>query len=161
MKNKKNIILIVVFVLCLTILIVLINKKDKNNNAAFSNTKVIYSIVKDYDDFYTIENCANKFYGYLGSNNVDSINKLLDEEYQKSSKFVNNYVDKNVSIKVNEMYNYKKNYYLKGYVYEELKSGVNKLNEEYLLIKLSSDSKLFTITPINKSIYDGVINGEE
>ena len=81
MKNKKNIILIVVFVLCLTILIVLINKKDKNNNGAFINTKVIYSIVKDYDDFYTIENCANKFYGYLGSNNVDSINKLLDKSF--------------------------------------------------------------------------------
>lgn len=159
MKNKKYIILIGVFVLCLTILIIIVNKKDKNNNGTSSNTKVVYNLVKDYDDFYTIENCANKFYGYLGSNNVDSINKLLDEEYQRNNQFVNNYIDKNVSIKVNEMYNYKNNYYLKGYVYEELKSGVNKLNEEYLLIKLSSDSKLFTITPINKGIYDGVING--
>ena len=58
------------------------------------------------------------------------------------------------------MYNYKNNYYLKGYVYEELKNGVNKLNEEYLLIKLSNDSKLFTITPINESTYNGVINGK-
>ena len=159
MKNKKNIILIVVFVLCLTILIVLVNKKDKNNNVNVNNTKEIYSLVKDYDDFYTIENCANKFYGYLGSNNIISVNKLLDEEYLNSNQFVNSYIDKNVSIKVNEMYNYKNNYYLKGDVYEELKSGVNKLNEEYLLIKLSNDSKLFTIIPINKRIYDGVING--
>ena len=58
------------------------------------------------------------------------------------------------------MYNYENNYYLKGILYEELKNGVNKLGENYLLIKLSSDSKLFTITPIDKNIYDGVINGK-
>ena len=159
MKNKKNIILLSIFVICIITLIVIINLKNKNNNVVVENEKEVYSLVKDYNDFYTIENCANKYYGYLGTNNLENINKLLDEEYKNNNQITNNYANKNISIKINEMYNYKNNYYLKGNVYEELKNGVNKLNEEYLLIKLSSDSKLFTITPIDKSIYDGVING--
>ena len=159
MKNKKNIILLSIFVICIITLIVIINLKNKNNNVVVENEKEVYSLVKDYNDFYTIENCANKYYGYLGTNNLENINKLLDEEYKNNNQITNNYANKNISIKINEMYNYKNNYYLKGNVYEEIKNGVNKLNEEYLLIKLSSDSKLFTITPIDKSIYDGVING--
>ena len=160
MKNKYNMILLGVFIISLFVLVILLNLNNKDNNEKVDNVKETYSLVKDYDDFYTIENCANKFYGYLGSNNIISVNKLLDEEYKRNNQITNNYIDKNVSIKVNEMYNYKNNYYLKGYVYEELKNGVNKLNEEYLLIKLSSDSKLFTITPINESTYNGVINGK-
>ena len=57
------------------------------------------------------------------------------------------------------MYNYKNKYYLKGVVYEELKNGVNKLDETYLLIKLSYDLKLFNVTPIDINSYYGVING--
>lgn len=160
MKNKYNVILLGVFIISLIILVIILNLNNKENNIKEDNIKGTYSLVKDYNDFYTIENCANKYYGYLGSNNLDNLNKLLDEEYKNNNQFTNNYIDKNVGIKINEMYNYKNNYYLKGYVYEELKNGVNKLNEEYLLIKLSNDSKLFTITPINESTYNGVINGK-
>lgn len=160
MKNKYNMILLGVFIISLFVLVIILNLNNKDNNEKVDNIKETYSLVKDYNDFYTIENCVNKYYGYLGSNNLDNLNKLLDEEYKSNNQITNNYIDKNVSIKVNEMYNYKNNYYLKGYVYEELKNGVNKLNEEYLLIKLSSDSKLFTITPINESTYNGVINGK-
>lgn len=160
MKNKYNVILLGVFIISLLILIIILNLNNKDNNVKVYNTKETYSLVKDYNEFYTIENCANKYYNYLGSNNLDNLNKLLDEKYKNNNQITNSYIDKNVSIKINEMYNYKNNYYLKGYVYEELKNGVNKLNEEYLLIKLSSDSKLFTITPIDKSTYNGVINGK-
>ena len=144
----------------MVILVIILNLNNKENNIKEDNVKETYSLVKDYNYFYTIENCANKYYGYLGSNNLDNLNELLDEEYKNNNQFTNNYIDKNVGIKINEMYNYKNNYYLKGYVYEELKNGVNKLNEEYLLIKLSNDSKLFTVTPINESTYNGVINGK-
>lgn len=160
MKNKYNVILLGVFTISLLILVIILNLNNKENNIKVDNVKETYSLVKDYNDFFTIENCANKYYGYLGSNNIDNLNKLLDEEYKNNNQSTNKYIDKNVSIKINEMYNYKNNYYLKGYVYEELKNGVNKLNEEYLLIKLSSDSKLFTITPIDESTYNGVINGK-
>lgn len=160
MNKKYNIMLIVVLIICLGILIFILNK---NNNKIDNNdieNKEIYTLVNDYNDFFTIENCANKYYSYLSTNDMDSVNKLLDDDYKNNNQIVNKYENKNVSIKVNEMYYFKNKYYLKGFVYEELKNGVNKLDEVYLLIKLSDDLKLFNVTPIDVNSYYGVINGE-
>ena len=140
MNKKYNIMLVVVLIICLGILIFILNKNNNKINNNDIENKEIYSLVNDYNDFFTIENCANKYYNYLSNNDMDSIDKLLDED--------------------NEMYNYKNKYYLKGFVYEELKNGVNKLDEAYLLIKLSDDLKLFNVTPIDINSYYGVINGE-
>lgn len=160
MKKKYNIMLVVVLIICLGILILILNKNNNKINNNDIENKEIYSLVNDYNDFFTIENCANKYYNYLSNNDMDSINKLLDKDYKKNNQIINNYENKNISIKVNEMYNYKNKYYLKGFVYEELKNGVNKLDEAYLLIKLSDDLKLFNVTPIDINSYYGVINGE-
>jgi len=160
MKKKYNFVLLFIFIVCLSILILILSKKENEKVNNSIENKVIYSLVIDYNDFYTIENCANKYFNYLSVNDIDSVNKLLDENYKSSNQINNIFSNKNISIKITEMYNYENNYYLKGILYEELKNGVNKLGENYLLIKLSSDSKLFTITPIDKNIYDGVINGK-
>ena len=160
MNKKYNIMLIVVLIICLGILIFILNK---NNNKIDNNdieNKEIYTLVNDYNDFFTIENCVNKYYSYLSTNDMDSVDKLLNEDYKSNNQIVNKYENKNVSIKVNEMYYFKNKYYLKAFVYEELKNGVNKLDEVYLLIKLSDDLKLFNVTPIDVNSYYGVINGE-
>ena len=52
-------------------------------------------------------------------------------------------------------------YYVKGTVYEELKNKVNKLEDEYLFIKVDKDFKLFSITPIDKTKYNEVINEKQ
>ena len=160
MKNKYNFVLLIIFIVCLFILILILTKQENEKVNNSIENKEIYSLVIDYNDFYTIENCANKYFNYLSVNDIDNINKLLDEDYKSSNQINNIYLNKNISIKINEMYNFENNYYLKGIIYEELKNGLNKLDENYLLIKLSPDSKLFTITPIDKNIYDGVINGK-
>ncbi len=160
MKNKYNFVLLIIFIVCLFILILILTKQENEKVNNSIENKEIYSLVIDYNDFYTIENCANKYFNYLSVNDIDNINKLLDEDYKSSNQINNIYLNKNISIKINEMYNFENNYYLKGIIYEELKNGLNKLDENYLLIKLSHDSKLFTITPIDKNIYDGVINGK-
>lgn len=160
MKNKYNFVLLIIFIVCLFILILILTKQENEKVNNSIENKEIYSLVIDYNDFYTIENCANKYFNYLSVNDIDNINKLLDEDYKSSNQINNIYLNKNISIKINEMYNFENNYYLKGIIYEELKNGLNKLDENYLLIKLSHDSKLFTITPIDKDIYDGVINGK-
>ena len=160
MKNKYNFVLLILFIVCLFILILILTKQENEKENNSIENKEIYSLVIDYNDFYTIENCANKYFNYLSVNDIDNINKLLDEDYKSSNQINNIYLNKNISIKINEMYNFENNYYLKGIIYEELKNGLNKLDENYLLIKLSHDSKLFTITPIDKNIYDGVINGK-
>lgn len=160
MKNKYNFVLLIIFIVCLFILILILTKQENEKVNNSIENKEIYSLVIDYNDFYTIENCANKYFNYLSVNDIDNINKLLDEDYKSSNQINNIYLNKSISIKINEMYNFENNYYLKGIIYEELKNGLNKLDENYLLIKLSHDSKLFTITPIDKNIYDGVINGK-
>lgn len=155
MKKKENVILLFIFVILIVLLFIVVNKSSVDSSS--SNDKEEIKLVIDYNKFYTIESCANRFYSSLGSGNVSNINSLLDVSYGK--EFINQYIDRNVYIKVNEMYYLDNNYYLKGYVYEELVNGIDKLNEEYLLIKLASSEKLFSVVPLLKVEYEEVVNG--
>lgn len=165
MKNKSNIILIIIFVILVGVLIYIISTDKKENNDVVSETTkpYIYTKVNNYSDFFTIESCVNKYYNYLSLNDKDSLSKLLDQEYLKSidnnlDNLNNKYIDKNISIRLNGMYNYDNIYYVKGTIYEELKSKVNKLEDEYLIVKVNKDFKLFSITPIDKIKYNEGIN---
>ena len=89
MKKKYNFVLLFIFIVCLSILILILSKKENEKVNNSIENKVIYSLVIDYNDFYTIENCANKYFNYLSVNDIDSVNKLLDENY-KSSNQINN-----------------------------------------------------------------------
>lgn len=155
MKKKENIILLIIFIILVILLIMIINNNKQPNTKVEEKNEI--KLVIDYNKFYTIENCANKFYSNLSSNNIQNINNLLDNSYNQN--YINKYEDKNVYIKVNEMYYSENNYYLKGYIYEELINGIDKLNEEYLLIKLNDSEKLFSVIPLSKIEYEEVING--
>lgn len=167
MKNKSNIILIIIFVILLGVLIYIVsdnnNDSNKVNDVSTTTKPYIYATVNNYSDFFTIESCVNKYYNYLSLNDKDSLSKLLDQEYLKSidnnlNNLNNKYIDKNISIRLNGMYNYDNIYYVKGTIYEELKSKVNKLEDEYLIVKVDKDFKLFSITPIDKIKYNEGIN---
>lgn len=159
MKNKNNIILISLVVVLVGILIYVINQNNKNNQIEeIPKNTYKYNLVNDYSKFFTIETCANKYYNYLSLNDINSLNKIYDKDYQNTS---NNYIGKNVNIRVNEMYVSNNTYYLKGFIYEELKNGVNKLNEEYLIVKVDKDFKLFSILPITEKEYKEAINEKE
>lgn len=159
MKNKNNIILISIAVVLVGILIYVINQNNKNNQIEETPKNTYkYNLVNDYSNFFTIETCANKYYNYLSLNDINSLNKIYDKNYQNTS---NNYIGKNVNIRVNEMYVANNTYYLKGFIYEELKNGVNKLNEEYLIVKVDKDFKLFSILPITEKEYKEAINEKE
>lgn len=153
MNKKGNIILIIVFIILVLILFVVLKSNNSTSNDV--NTSSLKKVI-DYNDFYTIEGCANKFYGYLSTNDTTNINYLLDDT---STNFKNNYINKNISIKVNEMFNKDNDYYLKGIVIEELITGYNKLNTEYLLIKLNSDKTLFSVEVLSNKEYNEVIDG--
>lgn len=157
MKNKNNIILISLTVVLVGILIFVINKNNRDNQVEDPPKETYkYNLVNDYSKFFTIEGCANKYYNYLSLNDMNSLKKIYDKDYQNTSS--NNYIGKNISIRVNEMYVSNNTYYLKGFVYEELKNGVNKLNEDYLVIKVNDDFKLFSVKPITKEEYKEAIN---
>lgn len=153
--KKENIILLIIFIILTILLIIIVNKNNQPNTTPKETQEL--KLVIDYSKFYTIENCANKFYTNLSTNNTQNIKNLLDDNYKE--EYQNKYQNKNISIKVNEMYYINNNYYLKGYIYEELINKINKLNEEYLLIKLNDNEKLFTVTPLTKQEYKEVTNG--
>lgn len=165
MKNKNNIILIIIFVILVGVLIYIVStgKKESNNIINETTKPYIYEKVNDYSYFFTIENCVNKYYNYLSLNDKDSLMKILDQEYLTSMNNVlennnNKYIGKNISIRLNGMYNHDNIYYVKGTIYEELKNKVNKLEDEYLIVKVDKDFKLFSITPIDKVKYNEGIN---
>lgn len=157
MKNKKNVILIILLAILIGILIYVIssNKNIEDNNTTIESYK--YDLVRDYSTFFTIEGCANKYFNYLSLNDNTNLEKIYDKEYT-SKNIINNYVGKNISIRVNEMYVSNNTYFLKGNMYEELKNKVNKLNEEYLIIKVDKEFKLFSVIPISIEEYKEAVN---
>ena len=171
MKNKSNIdniILMIIFVILVGVLIYIVSTNKKENNKVVPETTkpYVYETVNDYSDFFTIENCVNKYLSYLSLNDKDSLKKILDQEYLNSinnniDNLNNKYIGKNISIRLNGMYMHDNIYYVKGTVYEELKNKVNKLEDEYLFIKVDKDFKLFSITPIDKTKYNEVINEKQ
>lgn len=158
MKNKMNVILIVLLAILIGILIYVISNNNKNivDNTVKEETYK-YDLVRDYSTFFTIEECANKYFNYLSLNDNSSLDKIYDKDYINRDN-VNNYVGKNVSIRVNEMYVSNNVYYIKGNIYEELKNKVNKLNEEYLIIKVDNEFKLFSVVPISIEEYKEAVN---
>ena len=112
MKNKNNIILIIIFVILVGVLIYIVSTDKKENSVVNESTKSYkYEVVNDYSDFFTIENCVNKYFNYLSLNDKDSLMKILDQEYLTSTNNVlennnNKYIGKNISIRLNGMYKY-------------------------------------------------------
>ena len=81
MKNKNNIILIIIFVILVGVLIYIVSTDKKENSVVNESTKSYkYEVVNDYSDFFTIENCVNKYFNYLLLNHEDS---NLDSRNQK------------------------------------------------------------------------------
>ena len=115
MKNKNNIILIIIFVILVGVLIYIVSTDKKENSVVNESTKSYkYEVVNDYSDFFTIENCVNKYFNYLSLNDKDSLMKILDQEYLSSTNNVlennnNKYIGKNISIRLNGMYKYDNN----------------------------------------------------
>ena len=158
MKNKMNVILIMLLAILIGILIYVISNNNKNivDNTVKEETYK-YDLVRDYSTFFTIEECANRYFNYLSLNDNSSLDKIYDKDYINRNN-VNNYIGKNVSIRLNEMYVSNNVYYLKGNIYEELKNRVNKLNEEYLIVKVDNEFKLFSIIPISVEEYKEAVN---
>lgn len=161
--NKKDnyILLIIICVILVCILILLfLNSNGKEETALYEEPK--YMLVSDYSDFYTVRSCVYKYITYLGSNKVDDLINILDEEYVSNNNIdsnnVYNYVNKlsgNYSFKAKKMYYQVDNknidkYYVYGYLIEETIDGIGNKQDYYLIVNLDSKNKLFSVVP-----YDG------
>lgn len=156
MKNKTTIILGGIFVILVVIFLVVVLKEEKKDVELKEKPK--YQLVYDYSEFFTMVNCANKYYSYLSMGDVDNLSKLLNGASESADRIAK-YKGKSLSFKVSEMYYGNNKYYMKGFVYEELLNASKEIAEEYLCIKVDEKKDLFIVEVINKDIYDEVVNG--
>lgn len=162
-KNLKKIWLISIFVLLIlfSMYLIYINKEDKNvNEISFS---VKYEIVKNYNDFYTVNSCVYRYLTYLQSN-PNALLKVLDDNYIKANNInennIYNYLTKyegNLSFSSKKMYEEKISsniykYYVYGYVEKDIMDSFPEKQEAYFIVKLDKKNNIFTIEP-----YDGKI----
>lgn len=156
MKNKKIIFLLCVLLILLLILILLLNKKE--NNKRVLDNEIDYVKVNDYSLFYTLEACANKYFNYISLNDTNSLNKIVDKNYDLSY-FISKYENMNIRVRASEIYRNNNYFYFKGTIIQQLLVGYNRLDDVYLLIKLDKNERFFNIGIISESEFQEVSNG--
>ncbi len=106
-KIKYIIILVIVIIIGIGLMIFFINKNQDESNQTYEHSEEIEEIIeskkdevnilKNRDDFYTIENCINRYLNYLAIGDKEAIIQILDEEY-KNQKGI---TDENVMTQLN------------------------------------------------------------
>lgn len=163
-KKLKKIWLFSIFIIIVLFAVYIINLNDDN----FSNEvehKENYSIVNDYNSFYTVNSCIYRYLTYLQSNSTNSLMNLLDEDFIKNNNInegnVLNYLTKyegNLNFNSRKMYEEKVNsnitkYYVYGYVEKDIMDSFPEQNEAYFIVKLDKKNEIFTIMPYNGDIF--------
>lgn len=160
LKNAKGIILLIILLAAFYgIYKIFIEDKSTNTN----NEKV--SVVNDYNRFYTVSSCVNKYLITMSSNNTNNIITLLDEQYKKENKINENNVFEHIE-KLDGVYEFspKKMYYseinkylTKYYIYGKIKkvqiNDSSDSSDYYIIVVLDSQNMTFAIEPYNGSIF--------
>lgn len=162
-NNLKKIWLISIFVLLIafSMYLVFINRDEASFD---SETHAKYEIVKNYNDFYTVNSCVFRYITYLQSSDADALLKVLDEDYIKENSINKDNVlntlvkyDGNVTFSSKKMYEEKESstvykYYVYGYVEKDVMDSFPEQIETYFIVRLDKKNNIFTIEP-----YDGKI----
>lgn len=162
--NFKNIWLlsIVVILVAFSIYLININKDDDISNLT---DKESYNIVNNYNDFYTVNSCVYRYLTYLQSKNVDSLLKVLNEDFINSNGInesnIFNYLtfyEGNLNFSSKKMYEEKVNsnitkYYVYGYVEKDVLDSFPEQIEAYFIVMLDEEEKIFSIQPYNGEIF--------
>ena len=158
--------IIAVIVLCLVILIaVSIKREDKEliENITAKNSKMLI----DRNRYYTVKNAITKYYSFVNMKDYDAVLKILDENYKSKNniteenidEFITNDIQVSYHSKVMCLKSAKKGIYT--FVTEGSEISANKgefIKDQYYQVKLDGNSSLFSILPIDKTIYDEVCN---
>lgn len=164
-KNLKKVWLISIFVLLIAFSMYLIYiNKDKDNNISNGNS-VKYEIVKNYNDFYTVNSCVYRYLTYLQSSNTDALMKVLDENFISNNGInennVYNYLtsyEGNLSFSSKKMYEEKISsnvykYYVYGYVEKDVMDSFPEQIQSYFIVRLDKKNNIFTIEPYSGDIF--------
>lgn len=171
--NKKNIIICLLGIAVVIGLIFTIKDNRQKNVPEYDKEA---RIVKNFNDFYTINNCINKFVSYVNNKNHEAILSVLSTNYKEKNNINTNNLLSTLNLEENSIFVAKKMLYkyvddkeYKYYVYGlQGKNNITmnndfdetKAHDAYYIvyIKESEDEKMFSIEP-----YDGkeFINGVE
>lgn len=158
-ENKNYIYIGIISVLAI-VLILVINITTKLNNDT-SNKNVV---VNNPSNFFTIENCVNKFINVIYKKETDNILTLLNDEYINdhgvNKENVYNYIPKlngKTTFQAKKIYKDNTKYYVYGYLMEETIDSLNIMDNYYVIINIS-EKNIFDITPYDGKIFKGDTN---
>ena len=164
--NKNRIVSIILVALFAGLIFALVIIERINYQNSLSK-KEKYDLVKDASEFFTIDDCANRYLTYLSDGDSKNLLAIMNEEYANdnnlnSSNIINrldthNFGDNVVSYKTRKMLMKKisdtvNEYYLYGEVYSDGIEDYYKMTDYYLIITLDSDTLVFDVKP-----YDGKV----
>lgn len=158
--ENKNYIYIGIISVLVVVLILVINKTTKLDNDTTSKNVV----VNNPSNFFTIENCVNKFINVIYKKETDNIMTLLNDEYINdhgvNKENVYNYIPKlngKTTFQAKKIYKDDTKYYVYGYLMEETIDSLNIMDNYYVIINIS-EKNIFDITPYDGKIFKGDTN---
>lgn len=158
--ENKNYIYIGIISVLVVVLILVINKTTKLDNDTTSKNVV----VNNPSNFFTIENCVNKFINVIYKKETDNIMTLLNDEYINdhgvNKENVYNYIPKlngKTTFQAKKIYKDNTKYYVYGYLMEETIDSLNIMDNYYVIINIS-EKNIFDITPYDGKIFKGDTN---
>ena len=162
--NKKTIIMLAIFGLLL-IVAAIIMRLSKNENVTENKEEESIAIVKNYNDFYTVNSCIYRYITFVKNKDANTLMKLLDDEFIKSNNinstnlfnYLNTY-EGNISFNSRKMYEEKVSnditkYYVFGYVEKDIIDSLPEQQEAYFVVKMDSKNKIFTIMPYSGELF--------
>ena len=158
--ENKNYIYIGIISVLVVVLILVINKTTKLDNDTTSKNVV----VNNPSNFFTIENCVNKFINVIYKKETDNIMTLLNDEYINdhgvNKENVYNYIPKlngKTTFQAKKIYKDNTKYYVYGYLMEETIDSLNIMDNYYVIINIS-EKNIFDISPYDGKIFKGDTN---
>lgn len=166
MKNKKNLIILIV-ILCIIIVVVSVIliklKRDEekeeisiDQNPELTTTLDIMELENE-NEFFTVEECINKYFEILAENNNNGVYCLLNDNYIEKNGITNT----NVLQKVYQLENGFEKFFIKDIYYREISYDVeyqyyiygellgenySTITTIYMIANLDYENKSFNIT---------------
>ena len=163
-KILKKIWLLSIVIILIAFSIYLINKEDIRINTNSLKGESV-QIVKNYNDFYTVNSCIYRYLTYLQNNDTNSLLKVLNEDFIRTnginSTNIYNYLisyDGNVNFNSKKMYYEEMSsnvikYYVYGYVEKDIMDSFPEQIDAYYIVILDKENKVFSIQPYNGEIF--------
>lgn len=169
MGKKKDYTLLIIICLILFSIVGLLYFSKSEDEEQIEKNK--YVILNDYSRFFTVNSCVYKYIQYLSNKNYDNLFKVLSKEYINDNNInesnIYNYLPNlngNYSFVSKKIYYEKKDdnyfkYYVYGYIEQDLIDSIGNKEYYYFLVDYDQMDNVFSITPINKIVFDEVENG--